>query len=306
MIRKCKILLYCIVIICSISLIGACNSPNNVSETTYNSTNTTTTTTANDQNTIKIIENPDIRNLKWGMTVDEVIQFEEENNYEKSTNDDSIYKQTLLTYNNIIFEGYEAKMVLCITEGVGLDGVNYHIKGDKYNEIYNRLCEKYGTPTNENNSYSMSAYWDIEDENKSIMLMKIEAGEITTQYSFFPLAADYNNAVLTTTFEEETPIITDQATIGEKNALKTALRYLDYTAFSYKGLIEQLEFEGYTHSEAVYGADNCGADWNEQAAKCAKKYLNYSSFSRKGLIEQLEFEGFTHSQAVYGVEANGY
>ena len=91
------------------------------------------------------------------------------------------------------------------------------------------------------------------------------------------------------------------ATFGEQNALSKAYQYLQYSAFSYTGLIEQLEFEGYSHSEAVYAADNCGADWNEQAVKKAKQYLEYSSFSRGGLIDQLEFEGFTASQAEYAV-----
>jgi SOS response regulatory protein OraA/RecX len=95
-------------------------------------------------------------------------------------------------------------------------------------------------------------------------------------------------------------------TMGQQNALEKAKSYLAYTAFSYKGLIEQLEFEGFTHDEAVYGVDNCDADWKEQATKKAKSYLDYSSFSRQGLIDQLEFEGFTHEEAVYGVEANGY
>ena len=100
---------------------------------------------------------------------------------------------------------------------------------------------------------------------------------------------------------------TKSATIGERNALQSAKDYLNYLGgFSYEGLVEQLEFEGYTHSEAVYAADNCGADWNEQAVIAARQYLNALSFSRQGLIEQLEFEGFTHSQAVYGVEQNGY
>ena len=89
------------------------------------------------------------------------------------------------------------------------------------------------------------------------------------------------------------------ATFGEQNALSKAYQYLQYSAFSYTGLIEQLEFEGYSHSEAVYAVDNCGADWNEQAVKKAKQYLEYSSFSKSGLIDQLEFEGFTHSQAEY-------
>ena len=34
-----------------------------------------------------------------------------------------------------------------------------------------------------------------------------------------------------------------------------AKAYLEYTAFSYKGLIEQLEFEGFTSEEAIYGAE---------------------------------------------------
>lgn len=91
------------------------------------------------------------------------------------------------------------------------------------------------------------------------------------------------------------------ATFGEKNALEKAYQYLEYSAFSYTGLIDQLEFEGYTHSEAVYAADNCGADWNEQAVKKAGQYLDYASFSRSELLEQLEFEGFTHAQAEYAV-----
>lgn len=96
------------------------------------------------------------------------------------------------------------------------------------------------------------------------------------------------------------------ATTGERNALDTAKSYLKYSAFSYTGLIDQLEFEGYSTSEAKYGADNCGADWNEQAVKCAKSYLDTMPFSKQGLIEQLEYEGFTHEQAIYGVEHNGY
>lgn len=96
------------------------------------------------------------------------------------------------------------------------------------------------------------------------------------------------------------------ATTGEKNALRSAKEYLAVMPFSYTGLINQLKFEGYSTEEATYGADNCGADWNEQAAKSAKSYLDIMSFSRSGLIEQLEFEGYTHEQAVYGAEANGY
>lgn len=99
---------------------------------------------------------------------------------------------------------------------------------------------------------------------------------------------------------------TKAPTTGERNALKSANQYLKVMPFSYTGLIDQLEYEKYSHEEAVYAADNCGVDWNEQAAKSAKKYLDLMSFSRGGLIDQLEYEGYTHEQAVYGAEQNGY
>ena len=70
--------------------------------------------------------------------------------------------------------------------------------------------------------------------------------------------------------------------------------------------MDQLEYEGYSHEEAVYGADHCGADWYEQAALKAEKYLELMSFSRSRLIDQLEYDGFTNAQAVHGAEANGY
>lgn len=92
---------------------------------------------------------------------------------------------------------------------------------------------------------------------------------------------------------------------SKDNALKSAKSYLSHSAFSYSGLVKQLEYEGYPEEDATYAADNCGADWNEQAAKSAQSYLSHSSFSRSKLIDQLEYEGFTYSQATYGVEKNG-
>lgn len=91
------------------------------------------------------------------------------------------------------------------------------------------------------------------------------------------------------------------ASMGEKMALESAKNYLRTMGFSRKGLIKQLEFEGYTTNEAIYAVNNCEANWKEQAVRVAKNYLNTMPFSREGLIEQLEFEGFTNEEAVYGV-----
>ena len=93
--------------------------------------------------------------------------------------------------------------------------------------------------------------------------------------------------------------------LNEEGALKKAKEYLNVMAFSKDGLIAQLKFDKFTNSQATYGANNCGANWNEQAAKKAREYLNVMAFSRDGLIAQLEFDKFTNEQAVYGAEANG-
>lgn len=93
--------------------------------------------------------------------------------------------------------------------------------------------------------------------------------------------------------------------VSKRNAAREAQGYLEYTAFSYTGLVEQLEYEGYPYEDAVYGVDSTGADWNEQAAKSAESYLNYSGFSRQSLIEQLVYEGFTQAQAEHGVNSVG-
>lgn len=103
----------------------------------------------------------------------------------------------------------------------------------------------------------------------------------------------------------DTTGISHATTAGERNALQSAKDYLNVIAFSRKGLIEQLEYEGYSYSEAVYAVDHCGADWYDQARKCAKQYLDIMSFSKTELIEQLEYDGFTNSEAVYGA-SNSY
>lgn len=94
-------------------------------------------------------------------------------------------------------------------------------------------------------------------------------------------------------------------TAGQKNAARAAENYLSFAPFSRSGLIEQLEFEGYSTADATHGVDSQNADWNAQAAKAAQNYLDMTAFSRSGLIEQLEFEGYTREQATYGADQAG-
>ncbi|WP_081394870.1 Ltp family lipoprotein [Mycolicibacterium conceptionense] len=95
------------------------------------------------------------------------------------------------------------------------------------------------------------------------------------------------------------------STVSQRNAVRAAEQYLDYSAFSRQGLIEQLEYEDFSTADATFAVDHITVDWNAQAAKAAKAYLDYSAFSRGGLIEQLEYEGYTPAQAAYGATAAG-
>lgn len=94
--------------------------------------------------------------------------------------------------------------------------------------------------------------------------------------------------------------------VSQQNAVESAESYLGVSAFSKAGLVEQLEFEGYSNADATYAVNNISVDWFEQAAKSAESYLNVSSFSRQGLIDQLLFEEFTREEAEYGVNAVGF
>ncbi len=163
-------------------------------------------------------------------------------------------------------------------------------------------------------------YGGIESEEKVILEDGNYVQIMNHPIVFCPYVASFSFSMETSNSEDELPeanpieqsdtvddsvdngTITEEGTVGERNALKSALQYLEYSAFSYSGLIEQLEYEGFTTSEATYAVDHCGADWNEQAYQSALQYLEYSSFSKQGLIEQLEYEGFTTEQAQYGVE----
>ena len=121
-----------------------------------------------------------------------------------------------------------------------------------------------------------------------------------------PTDAESEDAQQTAAPVEEPEDPVDTMTMGQKNALGSAESYLSVTAFSRSGLIGQLEYEGYSTEDATFAADNCGADWNEQAALKAQSYLDFTSFSRQGLIDQLLYEGFTQAQAEYGVSSVGY
>jgi hypothetical protein len=70
-------------------------------------------------------------------------------------------------------------------------------------------------------------------------------------------------------------------------------------------MVKQLKCEGFSTSDATYGASHSGADWMKQAVRSAKEYLRLQAFSRRGMVDQLKFEGFTPAQALHGARGAG-
>ena len=106
------------------------------------------------------------------------------------------------------------------------------------------------------------------------------------------------SAATTTTTTTTTPSATQ-----EQQAAQKGQSYLNSLAFSRSGLIEQLEYEGFSEATATAGVDSLSADWNAEARQAAQSYLNSLAFSRSGLIGQLEYEGFTTAQATQAVDS---
>ena len=100
---------------------------------------------------------------------------------------------------------------------------------------------------------------------------------------------------------EDTEAVTDNT--GDPAAM--AEDYLAYGAFSKKGLIGQLEYEGFSNDEATSAVESLDVDWKEQAAKKAQEYMDYQDFTKEGLTSQLEYEGFTADEVAFGVSSVG-
>lgn len=146
--------------------------------------------------------------------------------------------------------------------------------------------------------YQKKRYWVL-----GIVLISFIFSVISQQESPNISLNSTNGSVATSAKTSEPKTLL--GTVSQINATRKAKSYLDMAGFSRSGLVNQLEFEGFSTSDATYGADAQNANWNEQAARKAKSYLDMAGFSRSGLIDQLVYEGFSQQEASYGASANG-
>ena len=277
----------------------------------------------------------DFRNAVWGMSQDEVKQSEtvelidvngvlgsgEFSNWEDDIvqreldGSTDVYLYGAVTDNegaeNIIshvFYGFNTNGQLSnVRVYIGKDVGSYADAEEQKaiaTQLYNTFTEKYGEPVSASDEKDSGA-WQTD---RSVVALNCqnneERGWEGIWLQFISQTIDLSSSVEDSDVQEDKST-NKSTTVSQSNAVNRAKSYLDYTAFSRQGLIEQLEYEGFSNADATYGADHSGADWMEQAVKKAESYLEYSSFSRSGLIDQLEYEGFTHEQAVHGVNSVG-
>jgi hypothetical protein len=107
------------------------------------------------------------------------------------------------------------------------------------------------------------------------------------------------------------PCSAQELTRPQKNAVRSANSYLEFSSFSRNGLIFQLSSEyggGYDIRDATVAVDSLSVDWNTQVVRSANSYLEMSGFSCNSLIKQLSSEyadKYTQSQARYGAQQAG-
>ena len=137
----------------------------------------------------------------------------------------------------------------------------------------------------QNNSSLIDGYTYFSD-SRDTKDEELQAGTTLSGYYAYVLVDTVSPVVLSA--KTRSTDKTQEEIIGEitidlsplilKSAVSYATNRLEFMPYSRQGIITYLTDLGFTAEEAQYGADNCGADWYEEAAECAESYLEYMSF----------------------------
>ena len=109
---------------------------------------------------------------------------------------------------------------------------------------------------------------------------------------------DLNNENESNPYSELEPVFYNTI-YGNEGAVNSAKNYLRFMAASKTKIISFLRKKGFSEEEAIYGAENCGADWYDQALRMAMSYLNVQEFTYEQLALQLMIEEFTEDEIIY-------
>lgn len=140
---------------------------------------------------------------------------------------------------------------------------------------------------------------------------------LLTGYALIAMGSDESETSETTkTGETEVTETQETAEVQEQtpeeqqeSALSHAKKTFASSSYSRSGVISALKKQGYTEEEAIYAADNCGANWKSNATTGAKTYARnnsqknwiYACYSEKATRSALSSDGFTSDEIDYGI-----
>lgn len=138
----------------------------------------------------------------------------------------------------------------------------------------------------------------IEDINKQITIETDNKNNITDVETNDEEDDELNKEDESNPYSELEPVFYNNI-YGNEGAVNSAKDYLKFMAASKTKIISFLKKKGFNEEEAIYGAENCGADWYDQALRMAMFYLNVQEFTYEQLALQLMIEGFTEDEIIY-------
>ena len=138
----------------------------------------------------------------------------------------------------------------------------------------------------------------IDDINKQITIETDNKNNITDVETNDEEDDELNKEDESNPYSELEPVFYNNI-YGNEGAVNSAKDYLKFMAASKTKIISLLKKKGFTEEEAIYGAENCGADWYDQALRMAMYYLNVQEFTYEQLALQLMIEGFTEDEIIY-------
>lgn len=138
----------------------------------------------------------------------------------------------------------------------------------------------------------------IEEINKQISVEDDSKTNIPKSEKKEELDDDLNKENESNPYSELEPVFYNTI-YGNEGAVNSAKNYLISMAASKNKIISFLRKKGFSEEEAIYGAENCGADWYDQALRMAMSYLNVQEFTYEQLALQLMIEEFTEDEIIY-------
>ena len=124
---------------------------------------------------------------------------------------------------------------------------------------------------------------------------KVDNAESTTSPCVETTASPYAD-ITASPYEEKT------SKTELENAIESAEAYNKIFAYSKKGLIENLKYEGFSEEIAECAVKSINANWKENCVRSAHSYLEIISYSKEELIHQLDYVGFTAEEIDYAMD----